>query len=246
MQGLVDIIAKTIEPRDKNNQQNPITFKAVIYFTRKYLSVGSAETYVQQKVQKMIDKWSKFNWIQNVLKKQMYTVLQKSAKEQHNNYKGEFPNTDSLERTDSVIIWEFVEELLLFIQMIMRYADVDPKLVKQDRKKQSKLRKDFSHVYKPIQDTIMLEIFIIVEYVLACQSQKVQRVALDIIDNISLTRFTFAELRILTDNMTAVSNIDNDQQKNKVSILFCLISKLVSSDIINQLYSENPEELKKY
>ena len=79
MQGLVDIIAKTIEPRDKNNYQNPITFKAVIYFTRKYLRVGSAETYVQQKVQKMIDKWSKFNWIQNVLKKQMYTVLQKSA-----------------------------------------------------------------------------------------------------------------------------------------------------------------------
>ena len=73
-----------------------------------------------------------------------------------------------------------------------------------------------------------------------------QRVAFDIIDNISLTRFTFAELRILTDNMTAVSNIDNDQQKNKVSILFSLISKLVSSDIINQLYSENPEELKKY
>lgn len=63
----------------------------------------------------MIDKWSKFNWIQNVLKKQMYTVLQKSAKEYHNTYKGEFPNTDSLERTDSVIIWEFVEELLLFI-----------------------------------------------------------------------------------------------------------------------------------
>lgn len=72
-----------------------------------------------------------------------------------------------------------------------------------------------------------------------------QRVALDIIDNISLERFTFAELKILMDNMTAVGNIDNDQLKNKVSILFCLISKLVSSDIINTLYNENPEELKK-
>lgn len=91
-----------------------------------------------------------------------------------------------------------------------------------------------------------MDIFIIVEYVLACQSYKFQRVALDIIDNISSERLTFAELKILTDNMTAVGNIDNDQQKNKVSILFCLISKLVSSEIIISLYNENPEKLKKY
>lgn len=81
MTGLVDIITKTIEPKDKNNYQNPLTFKAIIYFTRKYLSVGSTEDEITKKVQKMVDKWSKFNWIQNVLKKQMYTVLQKSAKE---------------------------------------------------------------------------------------------------------------------------------------------------------------------
>lgn len=34
MQGFVDIIAKKIESRDKNNYQNPITFKAVTIHTQ--------------------------------------------------------------------------------------------------------------------------------------------------------------------------------------------------------------------
>ena len=46
--------------------------------------------------------------------------------------------------------------------------------------------------------------------------------------------------------MKAVSNIDNDLNKNKVSILFCLLAKLISCETINALNNENPEELKKY
>lgn len=74
--------------------------------------------------------------------------------------------------------------------MIIRYAEVDPSLVRQDKKKYHKLHKEdgISKAYRPIYDTIIMEIFIIVEQVLSCQSYNVQKVALDIMDCIKLER----------------------------------------------------------